>query len=229
MKIRREFAFPYMPPRIVAMTSFLAYVGFACATGTRVDDMTGTGEETAAYREALCVVAGLGIVVISVLCYKLMKCHEENKRYKQEIEILLTRDKLRDTFSEGYERTDNITTPKVTGKDEELMNKVDQYINDNLSETTLRVDALSDYVGLSRSQFHRRIKEIMGVSPSDYIRNIKLQKACALLRDTDIDISQVAYSLGFNAQSHFSTQFKRFSGLTPSEYRLRHKEDTRKP
>lgn len=135
--------------------------------------------------------------------------------------LISTRNKLKGKFSGRQDSGEKITTPKIVGRDEELMRKVNKYINDNLSEATLSVDGLSEYVGLSRSQFHRRLKEIIGMAPSDYIRNVKLQKASELLRQSDLDIAQIAYSLGFNAQSHFSTLFKRFSGLTPSEYRMR--------
>lgn len=133
--------------------------------------------------------------------------------------ILSTRSKLKGKYSGSQESVDKIVAPKVKGVDERLMDKINQYINDNLSEATMNVDALSEYVGISRSQLHRRMKDIVGVAPSDYIRNVKLRKACEMLSHGDVDIAQVAYSLGFNAQSHFSTLFKRYTGMTPSEYR----------
>ncbi|MDE6696293.1 MAG: helix-turn-helix domain-containing protein [Muribaculaceae bacterium] len=133
--------------------------------------------------------------------------------------ILSTRNKLKGKFSGSQDNVDKIVAPKVKGIDEKLMDKINQYINDNLSEATMNVDALSEYVGISRSQLHRRMKDIVGVAPSDYIRNVRLRKACEMLSQGDVDIAQVAYSLGFNAQSHFSTLFKRYTGMTPSEYR----------
>ncbi len=126
---------------------------------------------------------------------------------------------LKGKFSGSHDSVDKIVAPKIKGVDEELMDKINRYINENLSEAAMNVDGLSDYVGLSRSQLHRRMKDIVGVAPSDYIRNVKLRKACEMLSHGDVDIAQVAYSLGFNAQSHFSTLFKRYTGMTPSEYR----------
>ncbi len=133
--------------------------------------------------------------------------------------LLQTRSRLKGTFSGSQAAVDSIEAPKIKGMDEELMNKINRFINENLSETSMNVDSLSEYVGLSRSQLHRRMKEIMGVAPSDYIRNVKLRKACEMLSQGDVDIAQVAYSLGFNTQSHFSTLFKRYTGLTPTDYR----------
>lgn len=135
--------------------------------------------------------------------------------------LISTRQKLKGKFSGSLDSSDKIASPKLKGINDNLMKSVDKYINDNISESDFNVDTLSEAVGISRSQLHRKLKEIVGVSPSDYIRNIKLQKACELLRDTDVDVAQVAYSLGFNAQSHFSTLFKKYTGLTPSEYRSR--------
>lgn len=133
--------------------------------------------------------------------------------------LLETRSKLKGKFSGRHDSADKIEAPKIKGIDEELMDKVNRYINDNISESSMNVDGLSACVGLSRSQLHRRMKEIVGVAPSDYIRNVKLRKACEMLSEGDIDIAQVAYSLGFSAQSHFSTLFKRYVGHTPTEYR----------
>lgn len=133
--------------------------------------------------------------------------------------LLSNRNMLKGKFSGSHDSVDKIVAPKIKGVDEELMDKINRYINENLSEAAMNVDGLSDYVGLSRSQLHRRMKDIVGVAPSDYIRNVKLRKACEMLSHGDVDIAQVAYSLGFNAQSHFSTLFKRYTGMTPSEYR----------
>ena len=58
---------------------------------------------------------------------------------------------------------------------------------------------------------------------------MKLRKACEMLSQGDVDIAQVAYSLGFNAQSHFSTLFKRYTGMTPTEYRSMGKDDAGTP
>ncbi len=139
--------------------------------------------------------------------------------------LLSTRSKLKGKFSGQQEVVDKIVAPKLKGMDEDLMEKINRYINENLSETAMNVDGLSEFVGLSRSQLHRRMKDIVGVAPSDYIRNVKLRKACEMLSKGDVDIAQVAYSLGFNAQSHFSTLFKRYTGKTPTEYKLMAKEN----
>ncbi|MDE5848539.1 MAG: helix-turn-helix transcriptional regulator, partial [Muribaculaceae bacterium] len=68
---------------------------------------------------------------------------------------------------------------------------------------------------------HRKMKDLIGMTPSDYIRNIRLKRACELLKRHDIEVTQVAYKIGFTSQPHFSSHFKRYTGFSPSEYRAK--------
>ena len=73
-------------------------------------------------------------------------------------------------------------------------------------------------VGISRAQLHRKMKEMTGISTSEFVRNLRLEQAARLIREKKINITQVAYSVGFNNQAHFSTVFKKHFGMTPTEY-----------
>ena len=86
------------------------------------------------------------------------------------------------------------------------------------------MERLAADTGVSRAQLHRKMKEITGVSPSDFIRNIRLEEAARLIRENKTNLSQVAYAVGFTNQSHFSTIFKRQYGMPPSEYASRNNE-----
>jgi AraC-like DNA-binding protein len=98
------------------------------------------------------------------------------------------------------------------------MDRIMRCINDNIANTEFNVEALSEEVGVSRAQLHRKMKEITGISTGEFIRNIRLEQAARLIKEGDINITQVAYSVGFNNQTHFSTAFKKHFGVTPSEY-----------
>lgn len=129
--------------------------------------------------------------------------------------------RLKGKFSGIQEQDDKIETPVLKGNDTVLIDKIVQEINGHLEDPNLNVEKLCQEVGLSRAHLNRKMKELFGLTPSEFIRNIRLRKACELLKQGDIDISQIAYSVGFTSQPHFSTAFKRFSGLSPSEYRQR--------
>ncbi len=77
---------------------------------------------------------------------------------------------------------------------------------------------MAEVVGLSRVHLHRKLKELTGQSARDYIRNIRLKQAGILLSEKKLNVSDVAYSLGFVNLSHFSTAFRDFYGVSPRDY-----------
>ena len=98
-------------------------------------------------------------------------------------------------------------------------------VNENLSNPDFNVEQLAQDVGVSRAQLHRKMKEMTGVSTGDFIRNLRLDQAAALIVEGKVNVTQVAYSVGFNNQSHFSTIFRKHFGLTPSEYAVVHRKE----
>lgn len=131
--------------------------------------------------------------------------------------ILKNRQRIRGKFS-GAHQEDKIKHIEIQGNNDKLMERIMKVINDNLDSPDLKVEMLSEEVGLSRAQLHRRIKDITGISTGEFIRNIRLKKAAELLAENKINISQVAYMVGFSCQTHFSTAFKKFYGISPTEY-----------
>ena len=131
--------------------------------------------------------------------------------------ILKNRQRIRGKYS-GAHQEDKIKSIEVQGNSDKLMERIMKVINDNLDSPDLRVEMLSEEVGLSRAQLHRRVKEITGISTGEFIRNIRLKKAAELLAENKVNISQVGYMVGFSSQTHFSTAFRKFYGLSPTEY-----------
>lgn len=131
--------------------------------------------------------------------------------------ILKNRQRIRGKYS-GAHQEDKIKPIEIKGNSDKLMERIMKVINDNLDSPDLRVEMLSEEVGLSRAQLHRRIKEITGISTGEFIRNIRLKKAAELLAENKVNISQVAYMVGFSSQTHFSTAFRKFYGISPTEY-----------
>ena len=105
--------------------------------------------------------------------------------------------------------------------DEILMQKVMTIIKDNISESTLNVEMLADKVGISRVHMHRKLKELTNQSARDFIRNVRMKQAAYLLVSKKMNISEVAYSVGYSNLSHFSNSFKSIFGVSPSEYILK--------
>ena len=106
----------------------------------------------------------------------------------------------------------------VKSNNDALMERVLKCVNNNISNPDFNVDMLTSEVGISRSQLHRKMKELTGGSTSEYIRNLRLEYAARLIQERKFNVTQVAYSVGFNNQAHFSTVFKKHYGMTPTEY-----------
>lgn len=140
--------------------------------------------------------------------------------------LLENRLRMKGKFSGAQETEGKIVSPEMKGNDEMLMERIMKVINQYIEDPQLNVEKLSVEVGVSRAHLHRKMKEMIGMTPSDYIRNIRLKQACELLKREDIEVTQVAYKIGFASQSHFSTHFKRYTGFSPSEYRAKNMTGT---
>lgn len=139
------------------------------------------------------------------------------------------RRKLEGKFSIDSENSvskSSLLKSSLKGNDETLIERVNKILDAKLDEEDMNVDRLAEELGVSRTHLYRRMKERLGMNPSDYIRNKRLQRACEMLKNDDLDITQIAYALGFSSQSQFSTTFKRFMGFTPTEYRMKHSNET---
>lgn len=126
--------------------------------------------------------------------------------------------RLRGKFSGVQQPTEMVEEKQVKGNDEILMERVIKAINKNMGNSDFNVDMLTAEVGISRAQLHRKMKDITGIPASEFIRNIRLEQAARLLKEQKINITQVAYTVGFSNLAHFSTVFRKHFGISPKEY-----------
>ena len=130
--------------------------------------------------------------------------------------------RLKGKFSGSHQKqkqkVKEIETTGLKGHDEVLMERVMKVINDNLSDSDFTVDVITKEVGISRAQLHRKMKEMTGLSISDFIRNIRLEQAVRLLKEQKANVTQVAYTVGFSNLAHFSSVFRKQFGVSPTDY-----------
>ena len=132
--------------------------------------------------------------------------------------------RLKGKFSGALKQDDKVEKIEVKGNDEELMERIMKVVNENLSDSDFNVEKMCDEVGVSRTQLHRKLKEMTGVPTSEFLRNIRLNEAARLIRERKINITQVSYMVGFANNSHFSTAFKKYFGMSPTEYAAKYTE-----
>jgi signal transduction histidine kinase/DNA-binding response OmpR family regulator len=106
----------------------------------------------------------------------------------------------------------------ITSLDEKLIEKAIKYVEDNMSRTELSVEELSRGLGMSRVHLYKKLLQITGKTPIEFIRVIRLKRAAQLLRESQLHVSEVAFEVGFNNPKYFSRYFKDEFGVLPSVY-----------
>lgn len=106
----------------------------------------------------------------------------------------------------------------ITSLDEKLIAKAIKYVEDNISRSELSVEELSRELGMSRVHLYKKLTTITGKTPVEFIRTIRLKRAAQFLQKSQMNISEIAYEVGFNNPKYFSKYFKDEFGILPSEY-----------
>jgi len=132
--------------------------------------------------------------------------------------LIENRMRLIGKFSGQQDQEDKVEKVEMQSSDEALMERIMNVVNANISNSDFNIEQLAKEVGLSRTHLFRKLKELTGISASEFIRNIRFKQASLLLKEKRMNISQIAYAVGFSNQTHFSTSFKKFYGVSPSEY-----------
>ena len=136
------------------------------------------------------------------------------------IHLLQERQKLRERLLEKLR--DNkllLSEPeKVESIDDAFLRKFAEQIEAVYADPEYNVEKLSETLGLSRGHLHRKIKELTGTAPVEFLRTYRLNKATQLLRQNAYTVSEVAYRTGFSSPAYFSKCFKAVYGVTPTEY-----------
>lgn len=113
--------------------------------------------------------------------------------------------------------SDASSKQNTTSLDKEFIQKVLNYINENLNDPELSVELLASELNLSRSQFYRKIKTLTGQTANGFLRTIRLQRAKIMIEQGNTNISDVCYSVGFSSPSYFTKCFKENFDILPTE------------
>lgn len=102
--------------------------------------------------------------------------------------------------------------------DEEFLRRTNQLVIDNIDNSEFDLAGFAEEMGMSKSTLYRKLKEITGVTPIEFIKNVRLNYSRRLLREKVVNVSDVAYAVGFTDPKYFSKCFKKEYGMTPNEY-----------
>lgn len=121
---------------------------------------------------------------------------------------------------EHYSKSLEVEPEKITfnAMDEELLKRAVVIVEKNMDNIEFSTDEFARDMNMSRSNLHLKLKAITGESTIDFIRKIRFNEACKLLKDGRYTISEVSTMVGFNTPSYFATSFKKYFGCLPTEY-----------
>ncbi|MDR2954526.1 MAG: response regulator [Prevotella sp.] len=127
---------------------------------------------------------------------------------------------IRKKMQEKFSKLLNLEAQEVeiTNPDEQLLQNCIGFIRDNINEPDLSVEEMAKKMNISRTNLHRKIKTLTGTSPVELIKTIRMKQAAYLLDKGVLTISEVAYEVGYNSLSYFSSSFSAYWGVSPSEY-----------
>lgn len=102
--------------------------------------------------------------------------------------------------------------------DEEFIAKIVEIISENITDANFNVEKLSELTYMSRSSLHRKITALSDLTPTDFIRHIRLKKAAEIIQEGKYRVGEVCYLVGINSSSYFIKLFQKQFGMTPKEF-----------
>lgn len=128
-------------------------------------------------------------------------------------------DVKKDIVEEKKSKSRKGKSQKKKDLEKQFLEDINSIVSKNLDDSTFSVEVLAEELSISRVQLYRKVKAVLGISISDYIQNIRLDKSKELLKDKKLTIADIAYSTGFSSPNYFSTAFKNKFGDTPNAFR----------
>ena len=119
------------------------------------------------------------------------------------------------------EQYEEASAPKqqLSKEDERFCRKLERIVNARLRNPNLNIDIIAAQFGVGRTNFYRKVRELTGMSPNDYLRRCRMERAAELLGDSETPINDICTQVGMPDAQYFSRVFKVYYGMSPSAYR----------
>ena len=144
-----------------------------------------------------------------------------NQRLLQQSNLEHINQVVDDSQGENSQPTLQLRSISIVDSDKRMMENLLAYIEDHIADSELKIEDLAVAVNMGRTVFYNKVKAIVGMSPVELLRHIRIQHAEEMIAKSNEPFSQIAYAVGFSDSRYFGKCFKKQTGLTPSEYRER--------
>lgn len=133
--------------------------------------------------------------------------------------LLEQRDKLKVTYAK--EVVGSVVTPEILTNDYDrrIKEQMEIWMSGHLSDTQVTAESFAQGLDFGRTAFFKKVKQLTGMTPNEYIKKMRMEKAAELLLTTNMTAAEIAYKVGFEDQYYFSKSFKKYYGVPPTQYR----------
>ena len=133
--------------------------------------------------------------------------------------LLEQRDKLKVTYAKEVVGT--VVMPEVLTNeyDRRVKEQMEHWMSGHLSDTSVSAESFAQGLNFGRTAFFKKVKQLTGMTPNEYIKKVRMEKAAELLLTTNMTAAEIAYKVGFEDQYYFSKSFKNYYGVAPTQYR----------
>ena len=113
----------------------------------------------------------------------------------------------------------------ISYADESFLTKLNRVIEQHIDNTALDISLLEGEMGMSRASLFNKMKAITGMGCNEYITKIRMEKAIQYIKESNLTFTEISEKVGYNTSSYFSSAFKQYTGMTPTQYRKSQKEE----
>lgn len=169
------------------------------------------------------IIIGIIVGVTYIVIYIRNLRHQREENLQAYLKLISAQEKEKeDGIEESAEETgeNTVVMAHLNEEDEAFMRRLMDFIDKNISNGNAGVEDMADATATSRSSLNRKMRQILGVTPADFLREARIKKACQMLEKGNKGVNDIAYACGFSDPKYFSKVFKTSMGLSPSEYRL---------
>lgn len=158
------------------------------------------------------VIAVIALIVVSTILY-IRRIKRQQREMLEAYLASLAEKESRPSPAEAHAHS------SLSEEDDRLMQQLMAFIEQNLGNSDITIDDMAKFVAVSRTSLHRKVKNLIGTTPMEFLREARIRKASQMLMQTSASVSQVAYECGFSDPKYFSKCFKAATGQTPTEYK----------
>lgn len=165
------------------------------------------------------------LAVIAIIIYIIMYVRYLEKRQMETLDAyLLLLEQNSSAVANEQEETETrpepiVIAPHLSAEDETFMRKITDFIEKNISDSDININDMATAAAVSRSGLNRKMRQLLGITPADFLKEARMKRAIRMLKETDTAVPDIAYACGFSDPKYFAKCVKASTGKTPRELR----------